>query len=133
MSVRPRPNQPRTRSFRQLALATLVLLALVVGSLAHNHAGRDLSSGQAGNDGCAACLLHHTSAAEPAVVLPTRVPVPPEETVARPLVSAPPILRTLDLAPKTSPSSSPFASEFDSTNERMTTRFRDFGAAAAPR
>ncbi len=93
---------PRSvHSVRRVVLAALVLVALLAAALAHTHPARadDAVSG----DRCTACMLHNVSVHTPAVVVPSRPPASPEVQLAPPVVPSLPSLRTLDLAPKTSP------------------------------
>ena len=82
-------------------LAALVLVALLVAAMAHEHRAR--ADGPASGDRCTACMLHNVSVQAPAIVLPARPPACPEVEPAPPVVPSLPRLRTLDLAPKTSP------------------------------
>jgi hypothetical protein len=93
---------PRSaRTVRQVVLAALVLVALLVAALAHEHRAR--ADGPVSADRCTACMLHNVSVHAPAIVLPARPPACPEVQLAPPVVPSLPSLRTLDLAPKTSP------------------------------
>ena len=78
-----------------------MLVALLVAALAHTHPAR--AYGAVWTDRCTACMLHNVSVHTPAIVLPSRPPACPEVPLAPPVVPSLPSLRTLDLAPKTSP------------------------------
>ena len=90
------------RSVCQLALALLVAVALLVGSLAHNHSS--YPAGSQATDRCAACLLHKSVADPPAdMVDASRSPGFSHVATFPAEAPALPTLCTLDVAPKTSP------------------------------
>jgi hypothetical protein len=102
-ALKPHSRQP----IRQVIVAALVLVTLLVGSLAHNHLA---AQSRGSSDSCTACLLHHTQTPDPVVALPERVPAPPVVAITPSVLPIPPVRPALDVAPKTSPPLASFAS-----------------------